>query len=259
MSTAKDLSRIERAYMRSDQRRYHVPCPICGVLSPILWLNIEWTEGQLEQAALRCESCQALIPGHYKTSMHVRGVWVAQAEGDGVAAGYHLSALFSPLGWYAWGEMARDFLNAKHEGPEKIKTWINTCLGETREESGEVVKQDILFARREHYPAVVPLPVLVLTAGVDVQDDRLEVEACGWRTGEESWGISYRALWGDPAASPVWRQFDDLLASTREREDGLNIRIVQCCIDSSGHRTEAAHRYVKSWQVRGVYATIGRA
>ncbi|MBK7190623.1 MAG: phage terminase large subunit family protein [bacterium] len=198
-----------------------------------------WPDGQPEQAALRCESCQALVPEHHKSAMLEHGRWVAQAEGDGVTAGYHLSALYSPLGWYAWGEMARDFLNAKHEGPEKLKTWINTCLGETWEESGEVINQDSLMARREHYPAVVPLPVLVLTAGGDVQDDRLELEVCGWRTGEESWGISYRVLWGDPAAAPVWRQLDDVLSATWEREDGLNMRIVQCCIDSAGHRTEA--------------------
>ncbi len=257
--TVKDLSRIERAYLRSDQRRYHVPCPVCGVVAPIQWQNIEWPSGQPEQAALRCESCHTLIPEHHKTAMLEHGRWVAQAEGDGVTAGYHLSALYSPLGWYSWGEMARDFLVAKHEGPEKLKTWINTCLGETWEESGEVINQDSLMARREHYPAVVPLPVLVLTAGVDVQDDRLEVEVCGWRTGEESWGISYRVLWGDPAASPVWRQLDDVLSATWEREDGLNMRIVQCCIDSAGHRTEAVYRYVKPRQVRGVYATVGRA
>ena len=103
----------------------------------------------------------------------------------------------------------------------------------------------VSWARREHYPAVVPLPVLVLTAGVDVQDDRLEVEVCGWRTGEESWGISYRVLWGDPAAAPVWRQLDDVLTALWEREDGLKMHIVQCCIDSAGHRTEAVYRYVK--------------
>ena len=228
-------------------------------MAPILWQNIEWPDGQPEQAALRCESCQALIPEHHKSAMLEHGRWVAQAEGDGVTAGYHLSALYSLPGWYAWGEMARDFPNAKHEGPEKLKTWINTCLGETWEESGEVNNQDSLMARREHYPAVVPLPVLVLTAGVDVQDDRLELEVCGWRTGEESWGISYRVLWGDPAAAPVWRQLDDVLSATWEREDGLNMRIVQCCIDSAGHRTEAVYRYVKPRQVRGVFATVGRA
>jgi phage terminase large subunit GpA-like protein len=257
--TVKDLSRIERAFQRSDQRRYHVPCPECGVMAPLLWRNIEWPQGHPEQAALRCETCQALIPEHNKTAMLEHGRWIAQADGDGVTAGYHLSALYSPLGWYSWAEMARDFLAAKHEGPAKLKTWVNTCLGETWEESGETVDETSLLSRREIYPAEIPTPVLLLTAGVDVQDDRLEAEIVGWRTGEESWGISYRVLWGDPDSPAVWQQLDDLLATPWQREDGLQLRIVTCCIDSAGHRTEAVYRYVKPRQARGVYATVGRA
>lgn len=262
--TVKELSRIERAFQRSDQRRYHVPCPFCGTMAPLLWRNIEWPKDHPEQAAYRCGACQELVPEHHKTAMLEHGRWIAQAEGDGVTAGYHLSALYSPLGWYSWGEMARDFLVAKHEGPEKLKTWVNTCLGETWEESGETVDEDSLLARREEYPAEVPLPVLVLTAGVDVQDDRLEVEVVGWRTGEESWGIAYQVLWGDPDTPPgdpdsPWTQLDDLLTSTWEREDGARLRTVCCCIDSAGHRTEAVYRYVKDRQGRRVFATVGRA
>lgn len=262
--TVKDLSRIEKAFLRSDQRRFHVPCPVCGTMAPLLWRNIEWPQGHPEQAAYRCESCQALIPEHHKTMMLEQGRWIAQAEGDGVTAGYHLSALYSPLGWYSWAEMARDFLIAKREGPEKLKTWVNTCLGETWEESGETVDEDSLLSRREDYPAEVPGPVLVLTAGVDVQDDRLEVEIVGWRTGEESWGIAYRVLWGDPDTPPgdpesPWAQLDDLLNSSWEREDGTRLKIIFTCIDSAGHRTEAVYRYVRDRQWRGVYATVGRA
>ena len=257
--TVKDLSRIERAFQRSDQRRYHTPCPFCGTMAPLLWRNIEWPPGHPEQAAYRCETCQELVAEHHKTTMLECGHWIAQADGDGVTAGYHLSALYSPLGWYLWAEMARDFLAAKHEGPEKLKTWVNTCLGETWEESGETVDEDSLLARREEYPADVPEPVLVLTAGVDVQDDRLEVEVVGWRTGEESWGIAYRVLWGDPDGPEVWQQLDDLLGGGWERSDGLRLRIVACCIDSAGHRTEAVYRYVKDRQARGVFATVGRA
>lgn len=131
--------------------------------------------------------------------------------------------------------------------------------GRRCEESGETVDETSLLARREAYPAEVPTPVLLLTAGVDVQDDRLDAEIVGWRTGEESWGISYRVLWGDPDSPAVWQEPDDLLGTPWQREDGVRLRIAACCIDSAGHRTEAVYRYVKPRQARRVYATVGRA
>lgn len=255
----KDLSNIERAFHRSDRRRYHVPCPHCHVRAPIEWQNIRWPKGKPEQAALLCAACGCLIEERYKTEMLAGGQWVPEAEGDGITAGYHLSALYSPIGWYSWAQAAQEKIAAKHEGVEKEKTWVNTVLGEVWEESGEMLDPTGLLARREHYNAEVPERALVLTAGVDTQDDRLEVEIVGWRTGEESWGIDYRVLWGDPDGQLVWQQLDDLLASPWVREDGAQLRVISCCVDSAGHRTEAVYRYVKGRQTRGVFATIGRA
>jgi phage terminase large subunit GpA-like protein len=255
----KDISNIERAYNSSDRRRYYIPCPYCGVMAPIEWRNIRWPKGKPEEAALLCGSCEQLIGEHHKTEMLEHGRWIPEAEGDGVTVGYHLSALYSPVGWYSWAEAAKDKIAAKHGGMEKEKTWVNTVLGEVSQEPGETIDPTGLLARREHYNAEVPERVLVLTAGVDTQDDRLEVEIVGWRTGEESWGIDYRVLWGDPDGSHVWKQLDDLLASPWVREDGARLRVISCCIDSGGHRTEAVYRYVKTRQARGIFATVGRA
>lgn len=255
----KDLSNIELLYNRSDRRRYQVPCPHCGALAPIEWANIRWPKGKPEKAALLCSSCDRLIDEHHKTEMLECGRWIPESEGDGITVGYHLSALYSPIGWYSWAEAARDKIAAKHEGIEKEKSWVNTVLGAAWEEAGETTDPTGLMARREHYNAEVPERVLVLTAGVDTQDDRLEVEVVGWRTGEESWGIDYRVLWGDPDGPAVWRQLDDLLASPWVREDGAQLRVVSCCIDAAGHRTEAVYRFVKTRQMRGVFATVGRA
>lgn len=255
----KDLSNIERWFNRSDRNHYHVPCPHCGVLATIEWQNIRWPDGKPERAGLLCGACDRLIEEHYKTEMLEYGRWIPEVDGDGIIVGYHLSALYSPIGWYSWADAAKDKIAASREGIEKQKTWVNTCLGEAWEESGETIDPTGLLARREHYRAEVPESVLVLTAGVDTQDDRLEVEIVGWRTGEESWGIDYRVLWGDPDGQMVWQKLDDLLASTWHREDGAQLRIVSCCIDSAGHRTEAVYRYVKPRQARGVYATVGRA
>jgi len=104
---------------------------------------------------------------------------------------------------------------------------------------------------------LVPEGVVVLTAGVDVQDDRLEVEVVGWGRGEESWSVDYRVLHGDPAKADVWRQLDDMLQVVYEHQAGLRLRITATCIDTGGHHTQQAYIFVKPRQVRRVWAVKG--
>jgi phage terminase large subunit GpA-like protein len=174
--------------------------------------------------------------------MLASGRWVPTKESP--IRGYHLSSLYSPLGWYSWAQAAAEFLEAKRMGPESLKTWTNTVLGETWEEQGEAVQDDLLIARREQYMAEVPAAALVLTAGVDVQDDRLEMEVVGWGKGEESWGIEYRTIWGDPGQAAVWQQLDEALAKVYAHENGHHLHVVSACIDS-GHATQQVYEFVR--------------
>lgn len=256
--TVCGISRVERAFEHSDQRFYNVPCPACGLMQPILWRAIKWPKDQPEQAALECEGCGVLIPEHRKTWLLKNGQWVPSAAGDGRTAGYHLSALYSPLGWYSWAQAATDFLKAKNGGAEVLKTWTNTVLGETWDESGETVDDNMLLARREVYPAEVPADALVLVAGVDVQDDRLEMAVYGYGKGEEAWAIDYRILWGDPGRKDIWNRLDDILMRGSYRwERGGQLRVAASCIDSGGHFTQAVYEYVKPRQAHRIYAIKG--
>ena len=258
--TVSGISRVERAFEHSDQRYFNVPCPECGLMQPILWRAIKWPKDRPEEAALECEGCGALISEHRKTWLLDKGQWIASAAGDGRTAGYHLSALYSPLGWYSWAQAATDFLKAKKGGAEVLKTWTNTVLGETWEESGETVDENILLARRETYPAEVPAGALVLVAGVDVQDDRLEVAVYGYGQGEEAWAIDYRVLWSDPGRKDVWKQLDDILmGGSYSWERGGKLRIAASCIDSGGHHTQAIYEYVKLRQTHRIFAIKGMA
>ena len=256
--TVSGFSRVEKAFEHSDQRYYHVPCPGCGLMQPIRWRGIKWPKDNPEQAYLECEGCGELIPEHKKSWLLEHGQWVATAEGDGQTAGYHLSALYSPLGWFSWAEAVRDFLRAKQGGAETLKTWTNTVLGETWEEAGESIDENALFARREHYATEVPDGALVLVAGVDVQDDRLEVAVYGYGQGEESWAVDYRVLWGDPGRVDVWKQLDDvLLKGSYNWARGGRLRIAASCVDSGGHHTQAVYEYVKQRQASRVFAIKG--
>jgi phage terminase large subunit GpA-like protein len=257
--TLKGFSRIERAFLQTDQRYYQVPCPFCGVLQRITWAAIQWPDGEPQKAAMKCEACERLIPESRKTEMLADGEWVPTAEGDGRTVGYHLSALYSPLGWYSWGDAAADFMKAKEAGREALKVWINTVLAETWEEEGDAIDGNALVARVEEYPERVPHGALVLTCGVDVQDNRVELEVVGWGMGEESWGIDYRVIRGDPGRRELWAELDDALRLTYPHQDGYPPRIAATCIDSGGHYTQQVYAFCQGKQVRRIFAIKGLA
>jgi phage terminase large subunit GpA-like protein len=260
--TVHHLSRIESAFGRSDQRYYHVSCPHCGDMAPITWSRITWQKDEAgehmpETAALACEACGSLVEERHKTQMLAGGEWIPEAPGPGKAAGFHLSALYSPLGWYSWQDAVRDFLAAKNEhGIEGLKTWTNTVLGETWVDPGETVSHSALYARREHYSE--DTNILVLTCGCDIQQDRIECTLDGWSVGEERYTLEHRVIWGDTTRDDVWSDLDDYLEAEYELPSGRALRIACTCIDS-GFLTSRVYQYVRPRQVNRVYAVKGFA
>lgn len=251
--TVKKFSRIEQSFEHSDRRRFHAPCPHCEHMQTLRWENLQWENGDPETAAYACESCGCLIEENSKPEMLRRGVWVAENPGHRTA-GFHLNALYSP--WARWPELVREFLEAKGN-PERLKVFVNTVLGETWEEAGERVSTESLAARKHAYRAQVPEGVGLLTAGVDVQGDRLEIKVKGWGRGEESWLVHWEQLFGDPGREEVWQQLEELLTREWKHEGGAVLRIMAACIDSGGHHTENVYRFVKPRQSRKVWAVKG--
>lgn len=257
--TIKGISRIEAAYLQSDQRRYYVPCPDCGEMQHLVWANLNWQPNTPESAVYACRQCGAAIDEKHKARMLARGEWRADAVAPGVA-GFHINELYSP--WRRWSDVVKDFLSAK-QSPETLKTWINTSLGETWEEQSEKSDPTTLLSRRENYTAAhLPARVLYLTAGVDVQDDRLEFEVVGWRqdgrdSPPESWGIEYLVLRGDPARMDVWNQLDMILKRDYRTEDNRTLRISAACVDSGGHHTAQVYAFAEARKGRHIYAIKG--
>ena len=256
--TVKGDSRIEREFEASDQRRYFIACPYCGNMDWIQWANIRWEKDQPKTARLFCVNCERLIEERHKVEMLNGGEWRPTAEGRERTAGFHLSGLYSPLGWKSWADCVSEFLAAKGD-TFLLKTWVNTVLGETWEEPAESLDDAVLLARREKYSAEVPAEALVLTAGVDIQDDRIELEVVGWAAGEESWGIDYRVLYGDPGKDDVWRALADALDQTYQNEFKERLRISCACIDSGGHFTQQVYGFCRGKTVRRIFATKGMA
>lgn len=250
--TIKGISRIEKAFAESDQRYYFVPCPHCGVYQRLRWGHVKYNKDNVKEAYYECEHCGAHLSDSDRYRAIARGYWEAQEEFKGVA-GFHLNELYSP--WRKLADIVQDFLDAKDK-PDTLKTWVNTSLGETWEEAGESVDPDSLEARTEGYTKI-PKNAVVLTAGVDTQDDRLEVEITAWGKGEESWLIDYIRLYGDPDQPEVWEQLDDILASDYLHESGARLNISATCIDTGGHKTQSVYEYGRTRYTQRVYLIKG--
>ena len=234
--TVKGSSRIEAEYLRSDQRRFFVPCPSCNEMQWLKWPQMKWEKDQPETARYECEHCKERFSEVNKGRMLAAGEWRATAPGDGKTAGFHLSGLYSPLGWLSWAELVDDFLRAKGDAP-LLKTFINTRLAETwDEQTGTRIDAEGLMERVEPYErGVVPDGVLCLTAGVDVQDNRLAVSIWGYGRDEEAWLIEHTEIWGDPTRTELWKQLDVLIEGEYPRADGKKLKVLAACVDSGGH------------------------
>jgi len=169
---------------------------------------------------------------------------------------FHIWAAYSYSPNASWGALAEEFLSLKDD-KEQLQTFVNTVLGQTWEDAGETVDEHMLFIHREHYPAAVPNGALVLTAGCDVQDDRFEIEVCGWGAGEENWSIDYIRFYGDLSKATIWNILAERLHKTYRREDGAMLDVKLFCIDSGGHYTDEVYQFSKKHGRRWAIPTKG--
>lgn len=251
--TIEDESKIESRYQQSDQRKFYVPCPECDAFQVLGWPQIKFKKGKPETTYYECEHCKANLKESDKMWMLSHGEWRAEAAFNGIA-GFHISELYSP--WVKWSEMVAGFLKAKRL-PETLKVWVNTSLGETWKDKTEGVDPSGLLGRKENWGRVAPEGVIVITAGVDVQDDRLEAEVIGWGVGQESWSLQYHVLHGDPAQSKVWEDLDNVLTQTVKTSDGRILPVSSACVDSGGHQTQRVYEYCKNREYNRIYAIKG--
>ncbi len=264
--TIEGRSRISALYSTSDRRRYFVPCPHCGAFQWLKWSQIKYEtidHGDTKEARnvrYLCEGCKGEIREHHKTEMLAKGEWRAERPdvGGGRLAGFHLSALYSPVGWYSWAAAAQDWLDAQGK-PEELKGWINTTLGETWKEKSEAPEWERLHERREPYARnQLQKGVIFLTAGVDVQKDRLEIEIVGWGKDKQSWSIDYRVIPGDTATSEPWEALDKILMEEWSSEGGGSRPIKKLAVDS-GYNTQHVYNWARKHSITRVMATKGKA
>lgn len=258
--TFKGASEIEASFDAGDRRRWFVKCPGCGLAQYLKWIQVQWIKDaagdhQPDSAVYVCEAsgCGLAWDELDRIKAIRGGEWIAEREFKGHAS-FHLpemASLFVKL-----PDMARSFLENKATGDSQ--TFINVSLAETWDEKGDKHDPDLLWLRRELYAAELPAGVVVLVAGVDVQDDRLEVTVYGIGIdGRSTWTITHRVYRGDPGHTDLWDRLDDFLIEDFEHENGLRLRIAAVGVDSGGHYTTEVYKFCKARSGRRVYALKG--
>lgn len=255
----KATSVIEREYEAGDRREFRVPCPDCGHLQVLRWEQVVWDKGAAghkpETAAYVCEECGTLWTDAQRWRAISCGKWMATAPFWGVAS-FAISGMMSP--WMTLEDIVRKFLSSK-DWPLKLRQWVNEVKGEAWEERGEAASADALAGRLEVYDGdTLPSAVRLVTAGVDTQDDRLELTFVGWGDGEEAWVIRHDLLMGDTAELAVWDELDRALRDTTfTAEDGRRLKVRATCVDSGGHRGAMVLSFARARASRRIYATKG--
>lgn len=242
--TIAGKSAIAAEYEKTGQREYHVPCPLCGTLQTLKFENLRYEKDKYEEITYECDHCHEQFTERHKTKMLARGVWLPKypEKEDGYVFGYFINALYSPLGWYSWSDMAREYEESEGKIPERI-TWINTKKGETYEVEGVIPQWEMLYAQREKYQrGTAKVGVAFITAGVDVQADRLEVEIVGWMEGKKSQSMDYRIISGDTATTETWDKLALLLDEAFPREDGTPMKISIMAVDT-GYNTSYVYDF----------------
>ena len=252
--TIDGVSRIQAAWETSDKRYYYLPCPHCDEKQRLEWKYIHWDSDKPETAYYACQHCGGVIEEKHKIKMLEQGEWRASEETNRVA-GFHISELYSP--WSTWESMVETFLEVKKH-PEQLKTFVNTALGEVwLGDQAEKIESHELLSRRENYDAsLIPDDVLVITAGCDVQKDRIEVQVIGYALESQTYVIEYATLWGETAYKDVWDSLDDFLKNQYKKENGSVLKIACTCIDS-GYQTQSVYDFCLGKIGRRIFAVKG--
>lgn len=249
--TIDGVSRIDAAWKLSDQRYFFVPCPHCGHMQVLKWEQVRWDKSpsgeHLHQTAgylCAAEDCGTIWTDAERWAAIRRGEWRATQPFRGVA-GFHIWEAYSS--WVKLAETVKSFLDAK-DNPETLKTWTNTALGETWAEKGEAPQWERLYERRSKDLTLGQVPdwAGLLTAGADVQRNRIEIDIWAWGPGLQSALVDHLVIDGDPAKDEIWAEMDQLLGREWEAAGGRMMRPARWAIDTGdGYSTTQVYRWAR--------------
>lgn len=264
--TIKGASAIERAYADGTKEHWKTKCPHCGEYNEITFEDIRFEKEEtvvgndktykITQLFYICPSCGSI--SDEATMKKQPSKWVADNpaayEQHGTRS-FWLSSWISP--WASWESTILQYLKALGNS-KKMQVVYNTRFGLLWEDRGDLEDEDSVMARREDYSAELPDGVLVLTMGVDTQDDRLEYEVVGHGHFGETWGIKKGIIMGRPDTDEVWKALDDVIDHIYRLENGVGLKISITFVDEGGHYTQDVRMRCAERLAKKVFAIKGR-
>jgi phage terminase large subunit GpA-like protein len=261
--TMEGRSNIEREFLETDQCYYFVPCPCCKHKQRLEFEQLVWNEGNYQDVFYKCIDCGHLMVEADKTWMldderaedpaEWRATCLHNVSTEKI--GFHINALYSP--WYKWAKICEKYDKALNNEPKMI-VFNNTILGKTHKHTGEQPDYNILFQKRvsTYQPNKPPAEVCFITAGADVQKDRIEVEIVGWGKGKRSWSIDYRVLYGETNQLAVFNALTAVVHESWTRADGVILPLKLLCIDS-GHNQSYVYDFCRRFDMSRVVPVKG--
>lgn len=257
--TSARNSKIKPEYEKGTQEEWEVACPECGEYQEYDFYRVDF-----ESVGMACKNCGAIIPEKkWKESHHK---WIARYPERKTCRSFHLNELASPF--VDWAEIIEAFKDANDRfkrlhDPEDLKVFLNTRLGQVFDDEalGETIDDEELSKRAEAYDGEIPDGVIVLTAAIDTQDNRFEVEVRGWARDYESWGIYKTEIYGELVKQEIWNELEAYLSQTFSFGDGRELNIAAFAIDSGGHHTNEVYKWARKMRKKGknCYAVKGYA
>jgi len=258
--TIESLSRINKEFLKSDQRKYLIPCPHCGHEHELLWENLHYEDSAPEKAQMVCPDCGGLFDDTHKQSLLEKGRWVA-TNPDSKVPGFHISGLYAPTGLgKTWGELAEEFEEVKYDA-SRLKVFKNTRLGLCEKDPSEKLEWQELKHRAEDYPLrTLPEGCYEVSVGIDVQHKYFAVLVLGWGVSGKRWVLDYVEIPGNPFVLDGYKALTDFIRQPLQGHDGSLIQPRSLAIDSSDGKTyETVLEYVRSRPVVGLFAIKGAA
>ncbi len=263
---------ISHDYEAGDQREFYVPCPHCDEFQTLKFggkdtaFGLKWDPETPEVPYYVCEHCAVVIEEFEKDDMLLKGYWRASKPFNGTAS-FKLNQLYSPF--VHWGKMVSDWYEA-HTSPAKLEVFTNTVLGEVWKPVAAIPWEEMNW-KLEIYPVEVPEGVLMLTAGVDVQKDRIECEVVGWGKGHESWSIDYKIFYGSPGleitteeqydtdAEPLMNIWEELATYLERSFIGATTYAhrIQCAAIDEGYLPHIVRKFCRKYISRRWYPVKG--
>lgn len=264
--TVEGVSRIDIEYNLGTQEEWQHQCPNCGEYHVLDYRQMQVDFEQKRDEAgrkvilvngvkWRCPDC-----GFEFDELQMKNSpqkYIAQnpdAIKNGIRS-FWVNGFSSP--WRTWKDIMKDWLEAKGN-PQRESVIMNTRFGKSYQMRGEYDDENVFLERREDYDGEIPAGVLLLTAAVDVQANRLEYEIAGWGENDSRWGILRGIIRGEPNQTTTWNELDSILDRIFYFRNGTPLKISRTFVDS-GYATSMVYEYCRANMNRGRFAIKGKA